>query len=76
MTDLLNARIDVPCPQCGRAFKASLRAIQNGGTETCPSGHRVKLQEQGHGIRRADRAVDDFQRTLKRLNGSLRLRLR
>lgn len=68
MSELLKARIDIPCPRCGRKFNVTLRDLQSGRTATCPSGHRVKLREQGDGVRSADRAVDNFKRAIQRLN--------
>lgn len=67
MSDFLNAPLELPCPECGSKIRVTLGDIQRGRTITCPSGHRVALQEQGGGIRQADQALDDLKRSIERL---------
>lgn len=60
------------CPQCGSTFRAKLGDFSARRTVRCSRGHSIQLQEQGDGIRRADRALDDFKRSIDRLNRSMR----
>jgi hypothetical protein len=72
MSQLLKAKIDVACPACGQTMHVSLADVQHGRTVTCPNGHSVTLQQQGRGIQQADKALDDFEKSIKRLNRKLR----
>jgi len=67
MSQLLKARIDVACPSCGRTVRVSLNDVKQERIVHCPSGHAIQLRDEGDGLRRADRALDDFKRKLKRL---------
>jgi hypothetical protein len=75
MAGFTDQRIDVPCPQCERTIRVRLRDIQQQRLVTCPGGHQVRLEEQGHGIRDMDRAMRDLDRQLKRLGGKLKFKL-
>jgi hypothetical protein len=75
MTSFSDAKVDVSCPECGRSIRVRLRDIKHGRLVTCAGGHRVQLEEQGHGIRDADRAVRDLERSLEKLGGKLKFRL-
>lgn len=66
MSELLRTRIDVSCPSCGSTIRVTLGDVKAERTVTCPKGHSVQLRDSGDGIRRADRALDDFKRALKR----------
>ncbi len=68
MSELLKAKLDVPCPECGAKMRTTLGEIQRGRTITCPRGHRVTLTESGNGIRQADKSLDDLKRSIKRMN--------
>ncbi len=68
MSELLKAKIDVPCPECGVKIRPTLGDIQRGRTVTCPRGHRVTLTESGNSIKQADRALDGFKRSIERMN--------
>jgi hypothetical protein len=75
VTVLSDTKMDVPCPECGRSISVRLRDIQARRLVTCSGGHRIQLEEQGHGIRDMDRAVRDLERSLKKLGGKLKFRL-
>lgn len=68
MSELLRAKLEVPCPKCGSKIRTTLGDIQRGRTVTCPRGHRVTLSEDGNGIGKADRALDDLKRSIERMN--------
>ncbi len=67
MSEILKAKIEVPCPECGAKMGTTLGDVQKGRTVTCPRGHRVTLSESGNGIRQADKALDDFKRSISRM---------
>ena len=75
MTSLSDTKMDVPCPDCGQSIRVRLRDIQNRRLVTCSGGHRVQLEEEGHGIRDMDRAMRDLERSLKKLGGKMTFRL-
>ena len=75
MADFTDTKMEVSCPECGRTIRIRLRDIQNKRVVTCPGGHRVQLEEEGHGIRDADRAMRDLERKLKKLGGTIKFRL-
>ncbi len=67
MSDLLKAKVEVPCPECGRKLRVTLGEIKQGRTVSCTGGHRVTLKDDGKGIEKADKALNDFVRKLGRL---------
>jgi hypothetical protein len=75
MTNLSDMKMDVPCPECGRSIRVRLRDIQDRRLVTCSGGHRVQLEEQGHGIRDMDRDMRDLERSLKKLGGKMKFRI-
>jgi hypothetical protein len=48
-------------------MRPTLDDVKHERTVRCPSGHAVKLIDKDDGIRKFDRAMDDFQRSLRRL---------
>jgi hypothetical protein len=70
-----DTKVGVPCPECERTIQVRLRDIQSRRVVTCPGGHQVRLQEEGHGIRDADRAMRDLEREFKKLGGTLKFEL-
>lgn len=73
MSDFLDARIDVPCPICGKVLHPTLGDVQNGRTVACPEGHQVRLVAGGDGIGQVDRALDELQRTNVHVDVTLNL---
>ncbi len=72
MSGVLGSRVEVPCPVCGHPIRVTLGDIQSGRTVFCPSGHQVKLSEEGNGIRRVDQAMKDLERTIQQVKRRLR----
>lgn len=70
MSELLDHHVPVACPGCGATFKVALRDIRDGRTVRCPTGHSIRLTEQGNGIGQVDRALDDLHRAFGRLGRS------
>lgn len=69
-----DSNIEVPCPECGRAIRVRLRDVSTSRLVSCSAGHRVKLKEQGNGIRQMDRAERDLKRTIDKLKRDTRRR--
>lgn len=67
MSQLSNQKIDVECPTCKQTIKVSVADITRGRIVTCPNGHEVKLHDEGGGMRKADKALGDFEKSLKKL---------
>ncbi|NCT90145.1 hypothetical protein GXB85_04150 [Cellulomonas sp. APG4] len=54
------------CPECGRSVKATVAEVGRQATKRCPNGHSIKLVDKGGDARRAQSAMDDLERSLKR----------
>jgi hypothetical protein len=65
MSEIVEAPWEFECPECGRKIQTTLGAVQKHQTVQCPGGHTVQLGEEGSGIAQADRALDDFKRSLE-----------
>lgn len=63
MTGFTDTKIDIDCPECTGSIHIRLRDVQNHRLVTCPRGHQVQLKEKGHGLRDADRAMRDLERS-------------
>jgi hypothetical protein len=68
MSDPLKVSLTFSCLSCGRVVESTLSDVRNRRTVRCPAGHPVKLSEQGGGIRRLDRSLDQLNRSSERLN--------
>ncbi len=60
-------KIEMACPECGAKMRVSLDEIAQERTVRCPRGHSVKLQDEGHGVRKVTKALKDLEKTIKRL---------
>jgi transcription elongation factor Elf1 len=57
---------DIECPNCKRKIKIKVKEMVPGHTKNCPSCGLV-IRFSGDDGRKVQRAMDDLQRTLKRL---------
>jgi transcription elongation factor Elf1 len=57
---------DFECPNCKRKIKIKIKEMVPGRTKNCPSCGLV-IRFSGDDGRRAQRALDDFEKNLKRL---------
>ncbi len=57
--------IDLDCPGCGGKLKVTAAQVSRGATVRCPRGHSIKLKDEGGGMRRAQRALDDLDKTIR-----------
>lgn len=51
---MASERLDFECPECGRAFKATLQDVIHGRTVRCPKSHSVKLVDEGGETRKVE----------------------
>lgn len=65
----------VPCPNCGRKIQVKLRELSSGHSTRCP-GCGCVINFEGEGGRQAQRAIDDLNQQIRRLNQKLRLKIR
>ena len=61
----MTADMVINCPECDAKMKVSMEDIANERTETCVKGHRVTLKDHGGGFSKAQKALDDFEKTVK-----------
>lgn len=64
---LRSASLTVPCPVCGSAISTTYGQVINEATVLCPQEHSVKLVDNGDGVRKLDRSIDQLNRSLRRL---------
>lgn len=77
MHSFLDAKVDIPCPNCHRTFQVSLRQIEHGSTVRCPGcGSSIELKRKGDSLTEVDRALEGVQREIEKLNRSLKFNLR
>lgn len=57
---------EINCPECGVATKVALRDVAKQRTVQCPRGHNIVLEDADGDGRKAQDALDDFARVLKR----------
>jgi len=58
---------DIECPECGAAVNVTLQDVGERRTVRCRRGHSIKLEDQDGGARKAQEALDDLDRAIKRL---------
>jgi len=58
--------IDIKCPNCKRKFTQRVEEMRPGAQRRCP-GCDTFIQFTGDDGRQAQKALDDFERTLKNL---------
>ncbi|WKW51891.1 hypothetical protein [Rhodomicrobium lacus] len=70
MLEKLNEHIlDIPCPGCGAKNAHSIGWIKENDHFICACGARVNIDKAGllSGIEEAERALNDFQRSLRQM---------
>ena len=66
--------IDLECPSCRRKFKQKLEGMRPGRSRTCPHCGTT-IEFSGDDASEIQRAVDDLERTLKKISGTTRFEL-
>jgi hypothetical protein len=67
MNDVIEgAELSVDC-ECGAVVKATVGQLRRSPTLTCPNGHEINVDgsQLDSDLRRADRALDKLDRTIK-----------
>lgn len=62
----MKLEMDLKCPSCGRVMKVALGEMREGRSLACP-GCSGKIQIKGDGFTGAQKAVDNFERELKKM---------
>jgi len=65
----LKLEADITCPSCKRKFKQRIEDMRPGNGRPCP-GCGVDIRFEGDDGHRAQRALDDLQKSLKKLGGT------
>jgi uncharacterized Zn finger protein (UPF0148 family) len=78
--DLDNLFLSAPCPNCGYEFEFTFLQVRLQETVICPCCKRnIQLVDEGVsteiGKRQIDEAMSEFERSLERLNRSLKINL-
>lgn len=58
--------MDIECPGCKRNVKVRVEEMRPGGRKRCACGSVLKFE--GDDGRKAQRALDDFEKSLKKLS--------
>lgn len=67
-------RVDVQCPNCGHRVSIMVKEMVPGRSRRCPFC-RATFEFHGDDGRQVQRALDDFERELKRLSRKLTIKL-
>ena len=59
---------EINCPECGAKVKVVLQDVAKQRTVQCQRGHSITLKDDGGGARKAQNALDDLDRALKRFS--------
>jgi hypothetical protein len=60
-------KIETDCPECGSTVRFTLSDVAAKRTVRCGRGHSVQLNDDDGSARKADKALKDLERKLKRL---------
>jgi hypothetical protein len=66
MSGFMGTRLSVPCPECGRTLNPTLEDVRMQRTIYCSGGHYVTLVDEGGGVGRIGRQLDDLTRTMRK----------
>ncbi|MDP9381574.1 MAG: hypothetical protein M3Q29_15785 [Chloroflexota bacterium] len=58
MSDLMKAKVDFPCPECGVNMHSTLDEVRRRSTVRCPRGHQVELVDKGGELGKVNRELD------------------
>jgi transposase-like protein len=67
----MKVEFDMKCPHCGHTLKQRVEALRPGRSRTCPSC-RAEIRFTGDDGQKAQRALDDLERSIKNLSIKLR----
>ena len=67
-----SAKVDIPCPKCGRKIKESLGRLKNNPTLRCTCGTSIEINSTGkgglaQGMKTVDKGVSNLQTVVRKL---------
>ncbi len=62
----MKLEVDVECPSCKRKMKVKVQDMRPGKKKNCPSC-RAEISFTGDDGRKAQKAIDDFEKSLKKM---------
>lgn len=62
----MSDKLETECPDCGAKLQFELEDVARQRTVRCSRGHSVKLKDEGGGARKASKALNDFEKAVKR----------
>jgi ssDNA-binding Zn-finger/Zn-ribbon topoisomerase 1 len=67
----MDLEFDVTCPKCKRQSKLKVKQMVPGASSSCPYCHTV-FRFTGDDGRKAQKALDDFEKTIKNISIKLK----
>ena len=68
--NLMGHEVSIPCPGCKRVNKATLKQVQSMSQVRCSGcGKTIRIDKKGDDLGKVTRAMDDLEKTLKKLGG-------
>lgn len=67
-------QFNLECPNCHRKFKQKVEGMRPGKSRHCPYCGTV-IEFTGDDGRRVQKAVDDLERTLRRMSRTIKIKL-
>lgn len=67
----MKLQVDIICPRCSRRIRQAVGDMRPGRSRDCP-GCDTRFQFTGDDGRKTQRALDDLERSVKRLSRRLR----
>lgn len=69
MTTMRDLETDLNCPGCKRAMRIKVKEMVPGTSKRCPFGCGATIKFSGDDGRKLQGALDDLERTFRRLGG-------
>lgn len=69
MFDISNQKLDLKCPNCGRAHRISLDDIERERTIPCGCGKNIKLNDANGSVKRS---IGSVNQSLRKLENTLK----
>ena len=71
----MDLKHNIKCPSCSRAVMVYVREMVPGASKRCPHCRAGVIRFAGDDGRRAQRSLNDLERSLKNLGGTIKIRL-
>jgi len=76
MNQFMRAPINMPCPVCGSALRATLDDVKMERTVRCPRGHEIRLLDKDNGTQKLDRELRKLDQTIRQSGIKVKYRRR